>query len=124
MHRKIGLIIVLALLTLSTMMRGIDSAPKYMAQGATTTTTTPPSNATNTTAITTVTITEMVTQTVPVWYTVTRTSLVTIYLGLSPQQSVVISILLLVIALVIGYVLGIKTSKTTTAVAPPKAPRR
>ena len=119
MHRKRGLlIIVLLVLTLPTMMYGIDSAPKYMAQATTTS-----SNATNTTAITTVTITETVTQTVPVWYTVTKTSLITVYLGLSPQQSVVISIILLVTALIIGYVLGIKTSKTTVAV-PPKTPRR
>jgi hypothetical protein len=77
-----------------------------------------------TTIIITVPTTVYATTTTVVFITNTLTSLVTIYMGLGPEATVIISAILLVVALAIGYVLGLRTAKERAPPPPPPKPAK
>lgn len=98
----------------------------------TTTTTRATTNTTTITQninVTTITITEtspttiFATTTIPVFFSYTTTSLVTVVMGLEPHLAIALSMIFIIIAILVGYVIGLKTRREREVTPPPTQPK-
>lgn len=131
---KKNMLWVLALVAVITLAPLIQDGLSMESTDQTTTiTTTQTENSTNTTTqhtnVTAVTITKespttiLATTTIPVFFSYTTTSLVTVIMGIEPKLGVVLSLVLVIIAILVGYTIGLKTRKEGETTPPPVQPK-